>query len=150
MNSIKTSSRRSASLPAEGRNVQQGTEKEAFLGGLPNMKADKLKIRAEEFVGNPGGLVGVKAPGKAANHVFIQFTSEDVMRQFVADNNERVTTAGLRLKHNRSQPLSNDERTRRNTIWKGKQALINAGLIGDAIIFNRKRFWQEGSDGSLV
>ena len=71
------------------------------------------------------------------------------METFVLDNAARAEQEGLRLKHNRPQGNPEDK-TRRRTIWEGKQTLIAAGLPKESIVFSRKRFWNEAPVGTVT
>ena len=113
------------------------------------MKKEKLKDTAKVFVGNPEGLIDVDAPGNGGNHVFVRFSSQELMRSFVSDNSARAATAGLRLKHNRPQGTP-EERKRRETIWKGRQDLTTAGMEQESISFFKSWFWKEGTNDTLV
>ena len=127
-------------------------EKEAFLGGFANLPKSKLKEKAKLFVGDPTGLNGIDSPGNIGTFTFIKFDTPEQMETFVIDNKQRAEADGLRLKRNQPQG-SLEEKTRRSTIWKGRQALIRALELPtdtDRVIFSRRRFWHVAPDGESL
>ena len=139
--------RRSASVPP---NAKQDVSKEAFLGGLPNMKSERLEARAREFVSQADGFVGVETHGNAGTFVIIKFVSSEAMKIFVSENSSRASTVGLRLHRNRGRDDDPNAKARRQAIWDGKHKLIAAGLQENKVVFSRSRFWKEEDSGMLT
>ena len=138
---------RSGSAPAFAR-LDPDNDKKAFLGGFPQKTGASIKTAAEDFVGNPKGLVKVEAFGNVSNGAVIEFASAEAMNRFVTDNEPRAKDAGRFLKPNRAPP-SHEERNRRSLIWQGKQKLIAKGVPKDDAIFSRGRFWIAQPSGEV-
>ena len=116
------------------------TEKEAFLGGFPNLPKAAQKADAEQFIGETLGFVEVSVLDNVCNLVFIKFSAAEHMETLVVERCEKAEAEGRRLKAN----MPPGTLARKHVIWQVKQRLIQAFQLpekSERVISSRRYFW---------
>ena len=139
---LTASINRSRSAPPSGRG-DENRNREAFIGGLPDLQEKELIQHASDLIGTPTGFEKVRAPEGAGNHVFILFDTVDNMKTFV---NTFQAPSGIRVKPNRST----EARANGRLIYETCEALRAAGIPQDKLLAKRGCFWTRGDKGAVT
>ena len=132
---------------ATAETAPNGLTKQAWLGGFVPMEKSAIEGKAKEIVGNPLGLVEVRANGTVSTGVVVEFDTIQHMKSYVTEHATSVL-APLYLRWNRG-PRNQHEKSINEKVTEAWNSLTLAGIPKEKLRANSRKgiVWVIGGNG---